>query len=116
VQRLDDARIRAAKGGRGGQVWVEVRHIVRRVQTMAHRHHTIRDRLVDATVKPGTGKPRGVWSFLFALFWLVAFLIGEGLIRYGVKPVLICNRVPINVLSGWTCVPISPYRSGGQFS
>ena len=100
VQRLEEARIpdRQSRGGED-QTWAEVGHIVRKVQTVAHRHHTFRDRLVDATVKPGTGILAAL-VILSALFWLVR-LVGEGLIRYGVKPVFDLYRVPITALSGW---------------
>lgn len=100
VQRLDEARVseRPRLGGED-QVWAEVGHIVRKVQTVAHRHHTFRDRLVDATVKPGTGLLTAA-VVLFALFWLVR-LVGEGLIRYGVGPLFDLYRMPITVLSDW---------------
>ncbi|MFH1970651.1 MAG: ferrous iron transporter B, partial [Verrucomicrobiota bacterium] len=100
VRRLDEARISERPRLEGeDQVWTEVGHIVRKVQTVAHRHHTFRDRLADATVKSGTGWLAAL-GVLFALFWLVR-LVGEGLIRYGVEPVFDLYRVPVAALSGW---------------
>jgi ferrous iron transport protein B len=81
------------------QAWVKVGHIVRKVQTITHRHHTFRDRLADATVKPVTGIFAAV-IILFALFWMVRF-IGEGLIRYGIEPVFKLYLDPVTKLSGW---------------
>ncbi|MDD5679004.1 MAG: ferrous iron transporter B [Kiritimatiellae bacterium] len=100
VQRFDEARISERPGLKDeDQAWTEVGHIVRKVQTVAHRHHNIWDRLTDATVKSGTGWLAAL-GIMFALFWLVR-LMGEGLIRYGVEPVFNLYRVPIDALSGW---------------
>jgi ferrous iron transport protein B len=79
--------------------WIEVGHIVRKIQTVTHRHHTFRDWMADATVKPGTGLLAAM-VILFAIFWLVR-LIGEGLIRYGIGPVFDWYHAPITALSGW---------------
>jgi len=100
VRRLNEARISERPELEGeDQVWTEVGHIVRKVQTVEHRHHSVWDRLADATVKSGTGwlVALGVLSALFGLVRLV----GEGLIRYGVEPVFNLYRVPVAVLSGW---------------
>ncbi len=100
VRRLDEARISEWPELEGvDQVWTEVGHIVRKVQAMAHRHHSVWDRLADATVRPGMGLLTAA-VILGALFWLVR-LVGEGLIRYGVEPVFNLYRVPVAVLSGW---------------
>jgi len=100
VRRLDEARISERPRLEGeDQVWTEVGHIVRKVQSVAHRHHSVWDRLADATVKSGTGWLTAM-GVLFALFWLVR-LVGEGLIRYGVEPVFNLYRVPVAALSGW---------------
>jgi ferrous iron transport protein B len=100
VERLDDARIskRQCTGGED-QVWTEIGHIVRKVQTVAHRHHTFRDRLVDATVKPGTGLLTAA-IVLFTLFWLVRF-VGEGLIGHVFDPLFSLYLKPITTFSEW---------------
>ncbi len=100
VEQFDAARIpERRKAGGADQAWTEVGQIIRKVQTVAHRHHTFRDRLTDATVKSGTGWLAAL-GILAALFWLVR-LTGEGLIRFAVEPVFELYRAPINVLSGW---------------
>jgi len=100
VQRLNEARVsERPKLGGEEQAWTEVGHIVRKVQTVAHRHHTMLDRLEDATVKPGTGLLAAA-VILFALFWLVR-VVGEGLIRYGTEPLFNLYRVPVTALSNW---------------
>ncbi|MFH1476528.1 MAG: ferrous iron transporter B [Verrucomicrobiota bacterium] len=100
VRRLDEARISKRPELSGeDQLWTEVGHIVRKVQTVAHRHHSLWDRLTDATVKSGTGWLAAL-GILFALFWLVR-LVGESFIRYCVEPVFDLYYVPVTVLSGW---------------
>lgn len=98
VQRLGEARASVRPAVKGeDQAWVEVGHIVRKVQTVAHRHHSFWDRLVDATVKPGTGLLTAAVA-LAALFGLVR-LVGEGLIRYGAEPLFDLYRTPLTALS-----------------
>ncbi len=100
VRRLDEARIseRRRQGGED-QTWAEVGHIVRGVQTVAHRHHSFKDRLIDATVKSGTGWLAAL-GILAGLFWLVR-LVGEGLIRYAAEPLFEWYRGPMEALGGW---------------
>jgi ferrous iron transport protein B len=100
VRRLDEARISERPKLKGAdQVWAEVGHIVRKVQTVVHRHHSVWDRLSDATVKSGTGWLMAL-GVLFVLFWLVRF-VGEDLIRYGVEPLFELFRAPLMALSDW---------------
>lgn len=98
VRRLDEARISERPGPAGDdRVWTEVGHIIRQVQVMTHRHHSFRDRLADATVRPGTGLLMAA-LILGALFWLIR-RIGEGLILYGVEPLFALFRSPLMALS-----------------
>ncbi|MDD5678039.1 MAG: ferrous iron transporter B [Kiritimatiellae bacterium] len=100
VLRLDEARVSERPRLKDNdQVWAEVGHIVRKVQTVAHRHHSIWDRLTDATVKSGTGWLSAL-VILFALFWMVR-LVGEGLIRYGAEPLFELCRAPLMALNDW---------------
>jgi ferrous iron transport protein B len=100
VGRLDEARIPECREHAGeDEAWIKVGHIVRKVQTIAHRHHSLLDTLADATVKPVTGIFTAA-VVLFALFWLVR-AIGEGLIRYGVEPLSKLYLVPATALSSW---------------
>jgi len=65
--------------------WNEIGKIVEKVQTLTHRHHTLLERLGDASVKPITGLPIAV-AVLFLAFQLIRF-IGEGLISHVCEPV-----------------------------
>ena len=64
--------------------WHEIGNIVEKVQTITHRHHTLLEKLSDASVKPITGIPIAV-IMLFLAFKLIRF-IGEGLIGYVCEP------------------------------
>jgi len=65
--------------------WNEIGNIVDKVQTLTHRHHTLLERLGDASVKPITGFPIAA-TVLFLAFKLIRF-IGEGLIRHICEPI-----------------------------
>jgi len=60
-----------------GERWARVGDIVEQVQRIAHRHHTWRERLADASVKPISGGIIAL-TVLIGVFSVVRF-IGEGL-------------------------------------
>jgi ferrous iron transport protein B len=64
--------------------WAKVGKIVEEVQRIRHRHHTWRERLADASVRPLTGTLIAI-VVLAAAFILVRF-ISEGLINYALDP------------------------------
>jgi len=64
--------------------WVAVGNIVQQVQQIRHRHHTWRERLSDASVRPLTGML--IAAVVLALSFLIVRLIGEGLIAYALNP------------------------------
>jgi len=100
VQRLGDVPISDRPGSKNrDEVWSEVGRIVRRVQAIEHRHHTFRNRLADATVKPGAGLVTAA-AALFALFWLVR-VVGEVLVHRVLEPLFELYRVPVMRLSEW---------------
>ena len=65
--------------------WHEIGNIVDKVQSITHRHHTLLERLADASVRPLTGLPMAV-IVLFLALKLIRF-IGEGLIGYVCAPI-----------------------------
>ena len=76
--------------------WVEIGHIIKSVQKVTHRHHTICDRISDATIKPITGIPLAI-AIIFVSFWIVRF-IGENLIGYVFEPLFeLYNPVAMGV-------------------
>jgi ferrous iron transport protein B len=64
--------------------WAQVGRIIAEVQTISHRHHTIRDYLAEATIRPLTGIPLALAVILLS-FFCVRF-VGEGLITYCINP------------------------------
>ena len=64
--------------------WAAVDNIVQQVQQIRHRHHTWRERLSDASVRPLTGML--IAAVVLALSFLIVRLIGEGLIAYALNP------------------------------
>ena len=64
--------------------WIEIGTIIKKVEKVTHRHHTIRDRLEDITINPITGIPASILIIL-AAFWMVR-QIGETLINYLFNP------------------------------
>ncbi|NLB59542.1 MAG: ferrous iron transporter B [Lentisphaerae bacterium] len=104
VQRLEEARApepapQPQLQDSDEKTWTAVGHLVSKVQVVAHRHHTLKDLLVDATVKSGTGWLMAL-VILAALFGLVR-LVGEGLIGYVIEPLFELYRTPIAALSSW---------------
>jgi len=64
--------------------WNEIGKIINNVQTINHKHHTIRERLRDLTIHPWAG-PLIAMGVLFLVFESIRF-IGEGLIGYVFEP------------------------------
>lgn len=64
--------------------WVELGNIIEQVQHIDRRHHTISERLQDASVKPFSGAIIAA-IVLVSSFFVIRF-IGEGLINYVLDP------------------------------
>jgi ferrous iron transport protein B len=80
--------------------WVEIGSIISQVEQVKHRHHTIRDRISDSTIKPHTGIPIAI-GIIFCAFWFVR-LIGENLIEYIFDPIFENLYLPLVIrLSEW---------------
>jgi len=77
ISRLPKAKAHAYRHT-DEQRWEKVGKTVGEVQTVVHRHHTLAERLGDATVRPLTGIPIAIG--IVALMFLVIRFIGEGLI------------------------------------
>ena len=80
--------------------WIEIGSLIEKVERVEHRHHTIRDRISDLTIRPLTGLPLAA-GIIFLSFWIVR-LIGENLIGYIFEPVFEeLYRPVITELSNW---------------
>jgi len=64
--------------------WVAIGSIIEQVQRVTHRHHTWRERLADASVKPLSGGVIALIVLVSAFF--IVRLIGESLIGYVIGP------------------------------
>ncbi|MDI6892312.1 MAG: ferrous iron transporter B [Actinomycetota bacterium] len=83
VLRLTEARAHAFERT-DAERWKEVGRISSEVQCVAHRHHTLLERLGDLTIKPRTGIPLSI--LVLYLVFKVVRLVGEGLITYLLNP------------------------------
>ena len=73
--------------------WIEIGHIIKKIEKVEHRHHTVRDRIEDLTIKPITGIPIAI-GIIFISFWIVRF-IGENLIKYVLDPIFNNYYLPL---------------------
>jgi len=86
VSRINEARInKKTKPTMEEGRWVEIGSIINKVEKIEHRHHTIKDRISDLTIRPLTGLPIAL-CIIFFVFWVVR-LIGENFITYISDPV-----------------------------
>ncbi len=65
--------------------WHEIGKIIDCVQKVTHRHHTLLERIADASIRPLSGIPIALGAVYIA-FKLIRF-IGEGLIGYVFEPI-----------------------------
>ncbi|MBW2974988.1 ferrous iron transporter B [Candidatus Woesearchaeota archaeon] len=84
VDSLDDAKNPKNKKCPDKERWSKVGRIVKKVQKAKHKHHTLSERLSDATIYPLTGIPAAM-VILLMLFMAIR-MIGEGLIAYVFNP------------------------------
>lgn len=84
LSRLKDTHIPTDVSRSDAEKWIHIGEIIKKVQKIEHRHHTIWEKISDATVKPTTGLPIGLGVILLT-FSFIRF-IGEGLIGYVLEP------------------------------
>lgn len=79
--------------------WIKIGEIIKDVQHVTHRHHTLRDRISEASIRPLTGFPIAV-AVIFSALWLVSF-IGETLITFVFEPLFDLYTPLVMDLSTW---------------
>ena len=84
VERLPEAASPDVPARTHDERWVAIGTIVSEVQQITHRHHTWRERLQDASIKPTTGLPLA--ALIIAASFFIIRIIGEGLIGYVMEP------------------------------
>ena len=67
-----------------GERWSRVGEIVKDVQVVHHRHHTIWERIADTTVKPVTGIPLAIATILLTFLFIIE--IGNWIIEHLMDP------------------------------
>ncbi|MCI2426168.1 ferrous iron transporter B [Candidatus Acetothermia bacterium] len=83
VLRIPEARSQLYQGTEDER-WSEIGNIVRQVQTLTHRHHTLRERIEDAAILPSTGIPVAILAALVAFGAVIG--IGMGLRQFILLP------------------------------
>lgn len=89
VENIPKALSKKAPQRNRDERWTEIGNIIEQVQHIDHRHHTLLERLQDASVKPLTGGIIGV-IVLAGAFFVIRF-IGENIINYIFDPLF--NRL-----------------------
>jgi ferrous iron transport protein B len=85
IRRIDEARsAEKIKPMDENERWIKIGEIIRNVQQVTHRHHTLRDWISEASIRPLTGLPLAL-VVIFAALWIVSF-IGETLISHIFDP------------------------------
>ncbi|MFP3945838.1 MAG: FeoB small GTPase domain-containing protein [Archaeoglobaceae archaeon] len=84
VQNIKDAKANTKNKMSSEERWAEIGKLVMDVQRIEHRHHTLRDTITEATIKPVTGVPIA-FVVMFLTFWLIRY-IGEWLIGNVTEP------------------------------
>jgi len=93
VARIPEATSPKSPGHTRDERWVAIGRIASQVQTLTHRHHTWRERLADASIKPSTGLPLAA-VVVGVSFYVIRF-IGEGLIGYVMEPLFANLWLPL---------------------
>ncbi len=91
--RLEEAKRKKPIKRTEHQRWDEIGRIIDRVQTLTHRHHTLREILEEASIRPLSGLPIAI-LVLFLSFKIIRF-IGEGLIGYLLEPLFTKLYLPL---------------------
>lgn len=84
ISRLKDASSPPVISRSDAEKWTQIGEIIKKVQRVEHRHHTIWESISDATVKPATGLPIAL-GVIFLIFSFIRFF-GESLIGYVFEP------------------------------
>ena len=73
--------------------WIEIGKIISNVEKIEHKHHSVKEKISDLTIKPVSGIPIAL-GIIFCSFWFVR-IIGENLISYIFDPLFDNIYLPI---------------------
>ncbi|MCD6571994.1 MAG: ferrous iron transporter B [Thermoplasmata archaeon] len=85
IYRIKEAKASKVKPSSEKEKWIKIGKIIKSVEQVEHRHHTIKETISDATIKPATGIPLA-FVIIIASFWIVRF-IGETLVNLIFDPI-----------------------------
>ncbi|MEM2874839.1 MAG: ferrous iron transporter B [Candidatus Hadarchaeales archaeon] len=97
VAEIPRARTQPLKLTEPGR-WRKIGSIVKQVQRVSHRHHTLSERISDITIRPETGIPIAI--LIMVGMFLFVRLIGEGLSTLVMSPLFNSYGVLVKGLSG----------------
>ena len=83
MDSLEQAKVSSLKF-KDENIWNEIGHIIDKTQQLSHRHHTLWERIGDASIHPIAGLPIAV--IVLALSFYIIRLIGESIIGYVMEP------------------------------
>ncbi len=83
VDSLEQAKSSSLKY-KDENIWNEIGHIIDKTQQLSHRHHTLWERIGDASIHPIAGLPIAV--IILAISFTIIRFIGESIIRYIMEP------------------------------
>lgn len=84
VTQIKEAKVKIVHPRPDEERWAEIGKIIKETQIITHRHHTLLEKLGDASIVPYTGLPIAFLVLLFS-FALIR-LLGESMIRYIFDP------------------------------
>jgi ferrous iron transport protein B len=108
VSRIKEAKVTRKKPASEQKKWIEIGSIIKEVESVEHRHHSLRDRISDLTIKPITGLP--IAFFIIVLAFLAVRLIAETLISYIFDPIFNNLYKPFLLNLGQSLGPSFFYR------
>lgn len=79
--------------------WIQIGSVTKKVQTIRHRHPTIRDRISRASIAPITGVPIAI-GVIFLAFFTVR-IIGETMIQFIFDPIFGLYLPYVTALGNW---------------
>jgi ferrous iron transport protein B len=93
IERIKEVAPSARENLTHEELWKEIGRIIEQVQHLEHRHHSIREILEDASVRPITGLIMAA-GVIYACFQFVRF-IGEGIINKITDPLFLNLYQPV---------------------
>ena len=100
VHRMDEARSAdMIEPMNESDRWIKIGKIIRNVQQVTHRHHTLRDWISEASIRPLTGFPIAL-AVIFAALFLIIF-IGETLVTSIFDPLFVLYTPIVMGIGTW---------------